>query len=190
MSPLLTGVFASSRLVNTYTPVGSYDSLATVTVPSGGLSSITFAGIPTGYRHLQVRGIARTNDTGSFNNQQLRFNNDSSSVYSFHTLFGDGSSATASSSVTQTSFNDFFRAGGTGISSSIFGIGIVDILDYASISKFKTCRNLIGGDANGSGIVGLVSGLYQSINPITSITLNPSGGTFSQYSTFSLYGVK
>ena len=57
MSPNL-GIIATSISGHlfTFSLVGNYDALATVTVPSGGLSSITFAGIPTtGYSHLQIR---------------------------------------------------------------------------------------------------------------------------------------
>ena len=42
------------------TPVlNSYESIATVTVGAGGTSTITFSSIPTGYTHLQIRGIAQ-----------------------------------------------------------------------------------------------------------------------------------
>jgi len=58
MSPIL-GIYASQITghLNPFTPTGSYDALASYTVPSGGASTITFAGIPTGgqYTHLQLR---------------------------------------------------------------------------------------------------------------------------------------
>jgi hypothetical protein len=75
MTPLLTGVFASQisgHLTPPYTLTGNYDALGTVTVPSGGLSSVTFAGIPqTGYSHLQVRIMAVTNTTANSAMEQL-----------------------------------------------------------------------------------------------------------------------
>ena len=40
-----------------------YDSIATVVVGSGGASSITFSSVPSTYKHLQIRFIAR-NDVG------------------------------------------------------------------------------------------------------------------------------
>ena len=71
--PIL-GIIASS-FRSAAGPVGAYDALATVTVGSGGVSSITFAGIPTGYKHLQIRQIAKSTNTGGY--ILLRPNNDS-----------------------------------------------------------------------------------------------------------------
>jgi len=68
MSPLLTGVLASqiSGHLNTFTLTGAMDALATVTVPSGGVSSITFSALPqTGYSHLQLRSFILSSSTAS-----------------------------------------------------------------------------------------------------------------------------
>ena len=40
--------------------LSSYDSIATVTVGSGGSSSIVFSSIPQTYKHLQIRGFVQT----------------------------------------------------------------------------------------------------------------------------------
>jgi hypothetical protein len=77
---------------------------------------------------------------------------------------------------------------GTSAAASIFGAGIVDILDYANTNKYKTLRALAGVDFNGSGRVGLTSGLWQSTSAINAITLE--GSSFVQYSSFALYGIK
>ena len=66
---------------------GSYDALAVYTVPSGGASSITFAGIPqSGYQHLQLRMFAKSvntlaNDTNAIN---LKINNDTGKIGRAH----------------------------------------------------------------------------------------------------------
>jgi hypothetical protein len=72
-----------------------------------------------------------------------------------------------------------------------FGGFIVDILDYTSTNKNKTIRCLCGFDANGSGNLGLVSGLWRnSGSAITSLELFPQSGVIAQYSSFALYGIK
>jgi hypothetical protein len=184
------GIYASQISGHLWQPSGAYDALSSVTVGAGGVSSITFAGIPSTYKHLQIRGILRTIDTGTWNNQQMIFNSDTSANYKSHTLTGDGSSATSAVVASTTSFNDFMRGASNSLTSGIFGAVIVDILDYANTNKYKTFRALQGGDSNGAGMVGLNSGVYLSTNPITSITINPSGGTAIQYSSFALYGVR
>ena len=70
----------------------------------------------------------------------------------------------------------------------IFGTFIVDILDYANTNKYKTMRALDGFDANGSGYAVLWSGNWRSTSAVSTITI--TGGTFAQYSSFALYGIK
>ena len=72
----------------------------------------------------------------------------------------------------------------------MYAASIIDILDYASTSKFKTTRVLDGYDANGSGEVIIGSGNWRSTSAITSITLGPSSGNMKLYSSFALYGIK
>jgi len=167
----------------------SYEPIAVVTVPVGGLSTITFGSIPSTYTHLQIRGIANNGETSGYNNQALTFNGDTSTAYAVHYLAGNGSSASASAQTSGTKINDIFRIPPS--SSGIFGAFVIDVLDYASTSKAKTVRSLNGGDSNGSGWIGLHSGLwYATPAAITSMTLTSSVGNFGQYSSFALYGIK
>lgn len=178
-------MLAGNTTWNPWEPDGAYDSLATVTVPSGGLASIDFAGIPNTYKHLQVRYI----NTTSTVNQNLifRFNGDTGSNYAWHRLLGDGSSAIADG-VSATTGMNIGRSGGNTTS---FAAGVVDILDYTSTSKNKTVRTLYGTDQNGSGIIFLGSGLwFKTPEAVNTFTMTSAAGNFAQYSQFSLYGVK
>jgi hypothetical protein len=158
--------------------------LATYTVPSGGVSSITFAGLPTGgqYSHLQLRVTLATWATGG-NSDYMRINGDSGSNYTWHYLVGSGSSASAGSSTGQTGVPSFF-------STPTVSPRIYDILDYANTNKYKTIRSLVGGDANGSGYIWFQSSLWLNTAAITSLTFNIDSNNIPQYSQFSLYGVK
>jgi hypothetical protein len=184
---------SASNSITALTPVdSSYDALATVIVPSGGLSLINFAGIPAGYKHLQIRYISRITSTGyvTGGSVYMRFNNDTSNNYSFHSLRGNGSSAT-SVGQTSTGNNVMYVHGNTGSGSSntlIYGTAIIDILDYASNTKNKVISVIGAEEANGSGIIDLDSGAWYSTSPITSIQL--TNGTFTPNSHFALYGVK
>ena len=181
MSPIL-GIWASS--IQPSLNASSYESIATVSVGSGGQSSIDFTSIPSTYKHLQIRYIAR----GSIlTNSLIQFNADTGSNYSWHVLYGTGASALAAGGGT----NSFMYASNIASATSNFTGGVIDILDYASTSKYKTMRTLGGYDANGSGEIGLFSGSWQNTNAITSIKLYPnSSGTYSQYTQFALYGIK
>jgi hypothetical protein len=189
--PIL-GIIASS-FRSAAGPVGAYDALASVTVPSGGLTSITFAGIPTGYKHLQIRVFARS-DKATENNDALaiRFNGDSASNYRSHTLQADGSGVYAGSGSHTYSFMNYV-AGDAG-TANVFGGAIIDVLDYTSSVKNKTIRGLGGNDRNGSGLIDFTSSLwFKTPEAITSIEIFPqSFSTFKwkQYSSFALYGIK
>lgn len=165
-------------------PFGAYDSLAAITVPSGGLASITFDGIPAGYKHLQIRATQLNTALATTN---LRFNGDFASNYSRHYLYGGGASATgAAGSANVTSIGVLYNE-----STTYAAVGVIDILDYNSVSKNKTVRSLMGYDANGSGYVFFYSGSWMnSSSAITSLTFTPDGGSIAQNTTFALYGVK
>jgi hypothetical protein len=163
---------------------GSYESIATVTVGSGGSATVSFTSIPATYTHLQIRGIARTATNVSLG---LQFNSDTGSNYSRHFLNSNGSSVAAGGAANTT--NSY--AGTTATATSAFGANIIDVLDYANTNKYKTTRTLSGGDNNGSGFVQFMSGSWRNTNAVTSIDIfQVDGDTITQYSQFALYGIK
>lgn len=184
MSPLL-GIWASSIQGSKAT---SFDSIATVTVGAGGSSSITFSSIPSTYKHLQLRYIARSDRAVSLDSMDARFNGATSTSTSYHGLLGDGASASAYSG-TITRDVSLGLLPGSSASSSTFGASVVDILDYSTANKNRVTRTLNGQDFNGSGQIRLVSGAWYDTTAINQIVL-VCGGNFVQYSTFALYGIK
>jgi hypothetical protein len=176
--PIL-GVIASSKLTAV---VGDYDSIATVSVGGGGAATVEFTSIPATYTHLQLRYIAQKTSNGSM---YIRFNGDSGSNYTNHSLQGNGTTASVDANT---------GANGTDIgasdSSGNFAASVIDILDYTSTNKYTTIRQLFGRDYNGSGVVWLKSGLWLNTAAITSITLVPDSTNVVQYSHFALYGIK
>jgi hypothetical protein len=182
MSGLLLGITAASGPAG----VGDFESIATVTVGSGGASSIEFANIPQGYQHLQIRMSAITSVGGDL--IQVRLNSDSGSNYAYHNLSGNGSAASSAGATSQTRFFTYGYQWGT---DNVHPAAIVaDILDYASPSKATTMRSFSGMDENGAGEVNIYSGLWNSTSAVTRITMNLIMGAFSHRTTAALYGVK
>jgi len=187
MSPIL-GIYASQ--ISGHLVTNNYASIATVTVGSGGASSITFSSIPSTYTHLQIRAMARSTESGSTNtNAFFQFNGDTGSNYSEHQLAGDGSSASGSAGTSQVWAYTGLTTGNSS-SANMYGAFIVDVLDYANGNKNKTIKTLSGNDQNGSGYVLFRSGAWYSTSAISSIVITPGGGSWQQYSSFALYGVK
>jgi hypothetical protein len=172
--------------------VGDFESIQTYTVGAGGSASITFSSIPSTYKHLQLRILSRSARTDAADGISLRLNSDTGTNYSWHYLRGDGSSAGSGGSATQAEILLSYDFAANNAGSSIFGFGIVDILDYANTNKYKTVRTLAGNDRNGSGAVGLTSGSWRNTAATTTLTLASYWGAnnFLEYSSFALYGVK
>ena len=196
-SSILQGFPKSRSLLtgNTAFDPGATFLIDSVTVGSGGSSTISFTSIPSTYKHLQIRGIARSTRTDyAIDQLYTRFNSDSGSNYAWHWLNGTGAAANTDAGTSATSMNlGWFATNATASVTNAFGGLIIDILDYANTSKYKTVRTFIGNDLNGGGSpftgnVSVISGLWQNTNAITSITFDPSAADFAQYSKFSLYG--
>ena len=189
MSPIL-GIWASGQ--QPALNASSFDSIATVTVGAGGSSSITFSSIPSTYKHLQIRWFGRGSASGA-SALSLRFNSDATSGnYKTHYLEGSGSTA-AAGAISTSDYTAIYSMAGSDATTSVFGAGVIDILDYTSTNKNKTIRNLGGYDNNGSGYIDFTSSLWlktpEAINRID-LTVNFAAANFSNYSSFALYGVK
>jgi hypothetical protein len=172
----------------------SYESISTVTVGAGGSSSISFSSIPSTFKHLQIRYMARSTVANVADGYvSVRFNGDSTNgnYYFYHFLDGNGSSAAAAAGGTNTNIYGAICAGNNA-TASVFGAGVINILDYSSSNKYKVTRGLGGIDNNGSGVVRLSSGEWYNTAAVTDITLgaNAFGNSFTQYSSFALYGIK
>ena len=186
MSPIL-GIWASQNYPRV---TNSYESIATVTVGSTAQASITFSSIPSTFKHLQLRIIARTAYVDTNSGGILNFNSDSGANYAWHRMYGDGGTPTANGNASAT-FARVDRMPGSTATGSVFGAFIVDILDYANTSKNKTLRSLGGYDANGNGWASFNSSLWINNSAISSITFaNADSGNLVQYSQVALYGIK
>jgi hypothetical protein len=183
--PIL-GIMASAISGN----LNSYESIATTTVGSGGVASITFSSIPATYTHLQLRFFASTNRASPIfrDSYKVQFNSDTAANYSNHELYGDGSSTGAGAGTSTSNI-----AAGTIGGGGFFGVSVFDVLQYANTNIYKTTRSLSGVNDNtgGYGLIDLRSGNWRSTSAINSITLITGvGTTFVQYTQAALYGIK
>ena len=182
MTPII-GITASSITAST---LGNFESISTITVGSGGVADVEFTSIPSTYQHLQIRASYRCSNT---TNPYFRVGGasiDTGGNYSWHHLYGDGSSALNNGNSSQT-----FTYFGYSQNATYLNLAIIDILDYRSTNKNKTSRILAGQDNNGGGEVALWSGgWFNSGTAIQRIKLYAVTGNFSEHSHFALYGIK
>ena len=182
---ILPGIYASQ--ITGHLVTGSYESIATVNVGSGGQANITFSSIPSTYKHLQIRMMSRKSTNGSTQNI-MQFNGDTGANYKAHYIiaFADG---IYYGSDGPNNIGLWFTAANNALANT-FAATVIDVLDYQDTNKYKTTRAINGDDYNGSGDISFLSGLWTSTSAINSITLAPLSGNFVQYSQAALYGIK
>ncbi len=190
--PIL-GIFASS-ISGSQVVTGSYESIATTTVGSGGSASITFSSIPSTYTHLQVRGILQSaRATFSRDEYKIRINSDTGNNYAWHNMYGSGTGSVSAGNESNVSYilgQDVVGSNGW------WGATVVDFLDYTNTNKNKTVRILAALDTNGAAVSGFngamtfSSGLWRNTSAITSITFTATNVNWNQYTQLALYGIK
>ena len=168
----------------------TFTKIATVTVGSGGTSSIDFTSIPSTYTDLAIyfSGRQSTDDLAI----NMSFNNDTTSnIYSQRNIYGTGS-ATGSGNQTFSTLQPWATAR-SGATASVFGNTFIYIPNYTS-SNYKSLSVDFVDENNGTaGYQAFTAGLWSKTNAITSIKLEPynqATGKIVQYSSATLYGIK
>jgi hypothetical protein len=169
---------------------GSYESIATAN-GTGSSGVITFSSIPSTYKHLQLRIIARGTAATTYVQHNITLNGvtGSGSYFAQHEIYGDGATAGANADAASTYMSSGLVPGASQ-TANIYGAYVWDLLDYTSTNKNKVAREIWGVDLNGGGYIDFRSSLALNTNAITSITITCSSGNYTTPSSFALYGIK
>jgi hypothetical protein len=162
--------------------MATYTLISSVSVGSGGASSMAFTSIPSTYTDLEILISGRT--TGAGNGINITFNSNTTG-YTNSAIQGNGGSV--------GSYGTYNRNAGmlgySGDTASSFGSTKILIPNYAgSINKSYSADAVSESNAT-TAYMNLVSGLWSNTSAITSISLAPMDGTLVQYSTAYLYGI-
>jgi hypothetical protein len=162
----------------------TYEPIATTTLGSA-QASVTFNSF-SGYTDLVL--IMQGKSSNSTDDPQLYFNSDTGSNYSLTVLSGNSSTA---SSFRYSNVSNGFYCGLPGWTSSGFTTHIVNIMNYANITTYKSILSRNGANDNASGYnaTNAVAGLWRSTSAITSLTVDGGSGNIASGSTFTLYGI-
>lgn len=163
----------------------TFIKIASVTVGSGGASSIDFTSIPSTYTDLVVKLSGRTNYSGIVDGAVVRFNNDTTSGnYTAKRLIGSGSAATS-----DTNNTGAFAVGNTATANT-FSNCEVYIPNYVGSSYKSASIDNVAEANTATQYMGLAAFLWSNTAAITSIKISGESGSFVQYSTATLYGIK
>jgi hypothetical protein len=151
-------------------------------VPSGGVSSIVFSDIPDTFTDLVVKFSATA---ASLLNVSLRFNGSSSS-YSFRLLMNEAGTVR---SYTESAFSLSAIMAGYTSTSPIPSNAEAYIPNYRSSANKSVSVDWAHEINSSSQYMGITAGLWSVTDPITSISLVLSSGSFGEYSSASLFGI-
>lgn len=170
----------------------TYQAIATVTVGSGGASSVTFSNIPQTYTDLVLFMSARTNLNTSqrYSNMIIRPNGSTTNLSDKNLFTIDG--ATVGSGVDN---NDLVagQAANDSLTANTFGNSVCYIPNYTGSNNKSTSMDGVNENNATAAAVLFFAGLWQNSAAITSLDILPltgSGTSINQYSTFYLYGIK
>jgi hypothetical protein len=162
--------------------------IKSVTVGSGGSTSLEFTSIPSTYTDLLFKISARITRSGYVGDIMNVSFNGSSTNEKCRRIEGAGSGSVISAS---NSLLLAYQGSTTDATASIFGNGEFYIPNYAS-SNLKSASNDGVSENNGTtSYSGMAANLWSDTSAITSVTFTPdSGSNFVQYSTIYMYGIK
>ncbi len=163
----------------------TYIAIASVTVGSGGASTIDFTSIPSTYTDLQLVSSLRQTIAGEWENTTIDFNGSTANQQMRNLCTTNGSSA---STLSFSRFYNWINASTS--TASTFSNSSFYIPNYAD-SNNKTVSIDSVTENNGTiAFLGLSAFLWSNTAAINRVTITPNGGTFVQYSTATLYGIK
>jgi hypothetical protein len=168
-------------MANTYTLIAS-------NTLSSSAASVTFSSIPATYTDLVLRMSTRGDSASASATLRITLNNDSSTLYSFTRLRGDGSSATSGRGSTAAFIGAIQDNAGTSTSNTFTSTEIYIPSYTASQNKPLSIDNAHEDNVT-LAYREAVAGLYRSTTAISRIDIILPTTNFVSGSSFFLYGI-
>ena len=163
----------------------TFELIASSTVGSGGVASVTLSSIPATYTDLLLRASVRGSSASVNQSYQITFNGSSTTGLTMRRLYGSGASAASDTGISTEGV-------GATATASTFSNDDFYIPNYASANYKSFSVDNVGENNAATAYAFLDAGLWSNTAAITSIVLTATGtgGDLKQYSTFYLYGIK
>jgi hypothetical protein len=160
----------------------TFTLIKTVTVGSGGTTSIDFTSIPATFTDLCLKWSLRAST--AVVNTNLNFNSNTTG-YSGRQLYGTG--AAVASNIISSYVSNSGLADSSGDTASTFSNCEIYIPNYAGSNYKSFSIDSVTENNATTAYAAFLAGLWSNTAAITSISI--SGLTFVQYSSASLYGI-
>jgi len=159
----------------------TYVPIATTTLGSA-TASVTLSSISSAYTDLEV--ICNYGLSADADSRFIINGDNSSGLYSYTNLRGNGSAAASSRASALNYFQ--FGLGAVTVPTTLTSTAKLSLMNYANTNVYKTIIERVG-DAQAQTIASV--NLWRNTAAITSITFNAISANFLAGSTFTLYGI-
>jgi hypothetical protein len=168
----------------------TYELIASSTVGGGGSSSIDFTSIPATYTDLCLKLSLRNSYNGAYVSGKLTVNANGSSIYTSRVLSGAGS-GTGTYSYGSATKMEWGPGGANTLTANTFSNVEMYFPNYlSSNNKSISIDAVMETNDSSNNALQLWAGLATTTSAISSIEVNFNAGSWMQYSTAYLYGVK
>ena len=163
----------------------TFELIASSTVGVLGAATIDFTSIPSTYTDLCFKLSLRDGSVGVAQADLISFNGSTASITS-RMIQGSGSAVSSTTSPARFAGNN---VSATATASTFSNVEIY-IPNYAgSTNKSFSVDSVTENNAT-EAYANLIAGLWSNTAAINQVTFTPTSGSFVQYSTAYLYGVK
>lgn len=161
--------------------------ISSVTVGAGGAATIDFTSIPANYTDLLLKYSLRTNTTAGAGGQIHKITiNGTTTSFTYRRLYGSGATVGSDNAANNTiGYND-----PSDYTANTFGNGELYIPNYAGATYKSISIDSVDENNATAAEMSIVASLWSNTAAITSIGLVPNAGSWVQYSTAYLYGIK
>jgi hypothetical protein len=163
--------------------------IASVSQAVNGSGLKTLTNIPQNFTHLQLRMYSRDLFSTTPAYTYMRFNGDTGNTANNHNIRGNGSTLFAEANAINLNYVITVPIPSANALTNAYGATIIDILDYTNTNKNKVARAFSGYDLNGSGNVGVYTGLWKNTAAITSIGIGSAYQEDAAFFRVDLYGI-
>jgi hypothetical protein len=170
-------------------PAGrTYTPIATRLLTSDA-ASIEFTSISGSYTDLVILGLTRSTRTAGVGALGIRFNSNSSSLYSSTRMYTITGSGTAGSDRNSGTYLEAGQIASYNYGLSVFTTCKININNYSNTTTFKTVLCNTPNSQDSAGYQPMV-GLWRSTSAITTITMYDAyGGDFAAGTRITIYGI-
>jgi len=165
----------------------TFTLIASVTVGSGGASSIDFTSIPSTYTDLCIKISSRsTRATADNDGIGLKLNS-STTGYTYKNVGGTGSGIVNLNTSYEQTFVGYTSNNLN--TANTFGNAEIYIPNYAGSTAKSYSSDTVGENNATGALMSLQATLQSSTAAITSLSVFVQNGNLMQYSTATLYGI-